>query len=76
MTPNKAKEIFDKVVQEKESINLVSIGEEKNVALHNGTNENVSSFLKKYHDNKESCLKEIKDKKDKAEQLLKDISRA
>lgn len=71
MTPEKAEKIFDKVLKEKEKLNLVSTSKkEKEIeVLHNGMNENVSNFLDKYHNEKDSCMNEIK-----AKQLLEAVS--
>lgn len=75
MTREKAKEIFNKVIKEKEKISVMS-SQNSDEKLHNGINENVSSFLESYKTNKEKCVEEINTMKEKAEKLYEEVNRA
>lgn len=75
MQEKKAKEIFDKVIKEKEKINVIS-SQNSDEKLHNGINENVSSFIRSYKNNKQECVEEINTMKEKAKKLYEEVNRA
>lgn len=75
MQEKKAKEIFDKVIKEKEKINVIS-SQNSDEKLHNGINENVSSFIQSYKNNKQECVEEINTMKEKAKKLYEEVNRA
>ncbi|EAK0446450.1 hypothetical protein UPTC5083_01421 [Campylobacter lari] len=76
MTPEKAKEIFVKVIKEKEELNITSINEKEcKDSLHNGIDAEVSKFLKKYRSDKQKFKKEIELKQNEAQELLESINK-
>ncbi|EAL5419151.1 hypothetical protein CYB99_09090, partial [Campylobacter coli] len=76
MTPEKAKEIFVKVIKEKEELNIASINEKEcKDSLHNGIDAEVSKFLKEYRSDKQKFKKEIELKQNEAQELLESTNK-
>ncbi|TKX32438.1 hypothetical protein [Campylobacter aviculae] len=76
MTAEIARNIFKKVIEEKEKINVTSTNmKEYEDSLHNGIDAEVSKFLEKYKTNKEEFVLEIESKKDEAKKLFESINK-
>lgn len=77
MNAERAREIFQKVIKEKEKMNVTSVTSTSVTSteeyLHNGMSSHLSGYLKEYHDNKDAFVREIKNKSQEAEKLLEKI---
>ncbi|HDZ5066202.1 TPA: hypothetical protein RTH01_001494 [Campylobacter jejuni] len=74
MTPEKAKNIFMKVIKEKEELNVTPINKKEcKDSLHNGIDTEVSKFLKEYRNDRQKFKEEIKLKQEEAQKLLENI---
>lgn len=72
MTPQRVKEIYEEVIEEKDKISVIDISEDKE-DLHNGIDPRVAKFLEQYEKDPKSCSREFEELDKKAQQLLEKV---